>query len=102
MSGIAVVFLPRMTLFVSLLKVGDSELRIVFQGLQGLVAEQLLDVVEIGSTPDQLGCAAPPERVGRHVHPQPRLLAVVMKPAQRKQRGPISSFLLSTSLISYT
>lgn len=49
MSGIAVVFLPRMTLFVSLLKVGD--LRIVFQGLQGLVAEQLLDVLEIGPHP---------------------------------------------------
>ena len=41
--------LPRMTLPVSLFEVGDGELCVVLDGVEGLVAEEFLDVVHAGT-----------------------------------------------------
>ena len=51
--------LPGVAALVLLLEVLDRELGIVLERIQGLVAEQLLDVVHVGAAADQLCCTAP-------------------------------------------
>ena len=62
-----------MAFFVGFLKVHDGQPGVVVERVQGLVAEQFLDVVHVRATPDQLGRAASPECVGGNrkikIHP---------------------------------
>lgn len=60
-----------MALGVRLFQVGDGEFRVVADGVEGLVAEQFLDVVEVGPGPDQLGGAGPAEGVRGDVDIKP-------------------------------
>jgi hypothetical protein len=45
------------------LEVGDGELGVVAEGVEGLVAEELFDVVEVGAGADELGGAGAAEGV---------------------------------------
>jgi len=45
-----------MAAFVRSLKIGDSKAGIVLEGVEGLMAEQFLDVVHVGTGSEQLGC----------------------------------------------
>ena len=55
--------LPGVAFLVGLLQIIDGELGVMPEGVQGLVAEQLLDVVHVGPAPDQLRGAASAEGV---------------------------------------
>ena len=57
---------PGMTPGMGLLQVGDGQPGVVLEGVEGLVAEDLLDVVHVGPAPEQLGGATAAERVGGH------------------------------------
>jgi len=59
-----------------LLKVGDVELGVVVQGLEALVSQELLDVVQVGVALDHLACATPPEGVRRDLDIETELTAV--------------------------
>ena len=43
------ILIPRMAAFVRSLKIGDSKAGIVLEGVEGLMAEQFLDVVHVGT-----------------------------------------------------
>ncbi len=49
---------------VSLLQVGDGQPGVVLEGVEVFVPEQFLDVIDVGSTPDQFGGATAAEGVG--------------------------------------
>jgi hypothetical protein len=83
----ALAFLPGMTLLVRGLEVVDGQLGVVSERVQGLVAEQFLDVVKIGSAPDQLRGATAPEGVRRDLHVEARLVGVEMHAAQERFVG---------------
>ena len=78
LAAFALVPLSGVTPLMGLLKVGDVEFGVVVQGLEGLVPEQLLDVVEVGVALDHLGRAAAPERVRRDGDRQFQLLGVLV------------------------
>ena len=63
--------LPRMIPRVGLLQIDDGEQGVVLQGVQGLVAEKLLDVVHVGAAADQLRCTAAAEGVRGDVRVKP-------------------------------
>ena len=52
-----------MTFSVRLLQVKDGQLGVVLERGEGLVTEELFDVVHVRAGSDELGCAAPPEGV---------------------------------------
>ena len=54
-----------MTAGVGLLEVRDIQPRVAVEGLEALVAEELLDVVEVGVALHQLAGVASPQRVRR-------------------------------------
>ena len=64
-SLLSPVPLPGVAFLVGLLQIIDGEPGIMSEGVQGLVAEQLLDVVHVGPAPDQLRGAASAEGVRR-------------------------------------
>lgn len=55
-----VIPLPRMTLSVGFLEVGNRQLCVVLDGVEGLVAEEFLDVVHAGAGLVVLGFARSP------------------------------------------
>ena len=63
MFVLAVVLFPGVAAFVGFAQVGDVEPGVVVEGLEAGVAEELLDVVEVGVALDHLGGAAAPEGV---------------------------------------
>ena len=56
--------LPGMAFPVGLLQVADGEPGVVAQGFQGFVAQQVLDVVDVGAAADEFGGAAAAEGEG--------------------------------------
>ena len=67
-----------MALGVGFLEVGDGQAGVGAERVERGVAEQFLDVVDIGAGTDQLRRAAPPEGVGRDTHIHPRALGAVV------------------------
>lgn len=61
---------------VGLLEVLDGQASVVLEGVEGFVPEQCLDVVEIGSTPNQLPRATPAKRVRRHSYLAPDSIGI--------------------------
>ena len=59
--------LPRMTLPVRVAQVGDGQLGVVLEGVEGLVTEQLLDVVHVGAGAEQFSGTRSAKRVRRDV-----------------------------------
>jgi len=72
---------------VRFLQVGDGELRVVLQGVEVLVAEQLLHVLEVRAPTDQLGRARPAEGVRCHRDRQRETLAVQAHALQERVIG---------------
>ena len=56
---------------VSLFQIFNSQPGIVFQGFEILMTQEFFDVVEIGTSSNQLGSAAAPERARRNLDFQP-------------------------------
>ena len=56
-----------MALRVGRLEIGDRELDVMFQGLQGLVAEEFFDMVHVRATAEQFRGTRPPEGVSRDI-----------------------------------
>jgi len=56
------------TLGVCLFEVGDGELGVMPEGVEGLVSEQFFDVVHVRPAPEHLSRTRPPERMRRDVH----------------------------------
>lgn len=67
-----------MTFLVGFLKIGDGEFDVVTECIQVLVPEQFLDMVHVGATPNQFGCATSPEGMRGHVDIQTCCLGVGM------------------------
>jgi len=54
----------------------DGQFGVMFEGLKVLVSQELLDVIEVGPAPDQLGGAAAPKGVGCHFDVKPGRLGI--------------------------
>jgi len=75
-----------------LFQVGDGQLRVVLDGIERLVAEELFDVVHAGAGAEHLCGPRPPERMGGDVDVDPGLLRTDGDhAAQRELRQPIPS-----------
>lgn len=62
---------PGVTLCVRFFQVGDSEFRVVADGIEGFVTEQFLYMVKVSPGPNEFGCTAPAERVRGDVNIEP-------------------------------
>jgi len=65
-----------------LLEVEDREFGVMLEGIHRLVPQQFLDVVHVGPTSQQLGCATAPECVGRDIDGKPGAPGIGMQQPQ--------------------
>ena len=65
-------------------QVGDGEFGVVFEGVEGFVAEELLDMVHVGAGAQELGRAGAAEGVGVTLTAMPRASAYLCT-SRRKQ-----------------